>query len=115
MRDIDQFYLNQDEPNKSCLLALRYLILKHDINLLESIKWGMPCFCYKKKMCCFLWINKITKEPYILFVDGNLLNHPKLEQGTRRKMKVMSINPNKDLPLRTIKNILQQAIVLYRG
>ncbi len=62
-----------------------------------------------------MWINKITKEPYILFVDGNLLNHPKLEQGTRRKMKVMSINPNKDLPLRTIKNILQQAIVLYRG
>lgn len=115
LRNIDQFYLNQDEPYKSCLLALRDLILKQDIHLVESIKWGMPCFCYQKKMCCFLWIDKKTNEPYILFVEGALLHHPTLVQGKRRKMKVFSINPNKDLPIRTIKSILQEAIHLFKG
>lgn len=115
IRDIDQYYLNKEEPNKSCLLALRSIILRQDENITETQKWGMPCFCYKKKMFCYLWTDKKTDEPYILMVEGKYLDHPELESGQRSRMKIFRINPNADLPLATIELILNQALDLYRN
>lgn len=112
--DYDQYYLNQEEPNKSCLLALRSIILAQDPNITETRKYGMPCFCYKKKMFCYLWTDKKTDEPYILIVEGNRIDHPKLESGSRSRMKIFRVNPNKNLPLKSIKEILKTALDLYR-
>ena len=115
IRDIDSYYLDKDEPNKSCLLTLRGLILGQDKNVTETQKWGMPCFCYKKKMFCYLWTDKRTSEPYILLVEGKYLNHPQLEEGNRSRMKIFRINPNKDLPFKTITLLLNAALDLYRN
>ncbi len=114
IRELDNYYLNKEEPNKSCLLALRSIILKQDTHITETQKWGMPCFCYKKKMFCYLWTDKKTDEPYILMVEGKYLNHPKLEAGKRSRMKIFRVNPNKDFPVKTIEVILQTALDLYR-
>ncbi|WP_255606956.1 DUF1801 domain-containing protein [Pedobacter polysacchareus] len=103
------------EPNKSCLLALRSIILEQDNEITETRKYGMPCFCYKKKMFCYLWTDKKTEEPYILMVEGKHLNHPKLEKGERSRMKIFRVNPIKDLPIKTIESILQNALDLYRS
>jgi Domain of unknown function (DU1801) len=113
LNNLHNFYLNTSEPKKSCLLALRSIILAQDSNLSESQKYGMPCFCYKKKMFCYLWIDKITEEPYILMIEGNYLDHPELEKGKRSRMKILRVNPNKDLPIKTIQTILQNALGLY--
>ncbi|KYG83116.1 hypothetical protein AWW67_06755 [Roseivirga seohaensis] len=112
--DFDSYYLDKEEPNKSCLLALRSLILNQDDEVTETKKYGMPCFCFKKKMFCYLWTDKKTDEPYILFVEGKLLDHPKLETGTRSRMKIFRVNPNADLPKNTIEMLLQSALDLYR-
>lgn len=114
MRETDVFYLNQEEPNKSCLLALRRIILDQDTHITETRKYGMPCFCYKKKMFCYLWTDKKTTEPYILMVEGNYLKHPELEAGSRARMKIFRMNPGKNLPMKTIKDILKEALDLYR-
>ncbi|WP_298648272.1 DUF1801 domain-containing protein [uncultured Proteiniphilum sp.] len=114
IEQLHDYYLNKEEPNKSCLFALRDIILNQDINITETQKWGMPCFCYKKKMFCYLWIDKKTDEPYILMVEGKYLDHPDLEEGNRTRMKILRINPNKDLPIKTIESILQKALDLYR-
>lgn len=74
----------------------------------------MPCFCYKKKMFAYLWTDKKTNEPYILLVEGKLLNHPDLEAGSRARMKVFRVNPNGDLPIKKINIVLDQALDLYR-
>jgi len=115
MNEKDYFYLNFDEPNKSCLLALRDLILKQDEKITEIKKYGMPCFCYRKKMFCYLWIDKKTDWPYILFVEGKHLDHQKLEAGKRTRMKIFRINPNKDIPKNTIELLLNNALDLYRN
>jgi hypothetical protein len=114
VEQLHNFYLNKDEPNKSCLLALRSIILDQDTNVTETQKWGMPCFCYKKKVFCYLWTDKKKNEPYILMVEGKYLDHPALIEGNRSRMKIFSINPNKDLPINTIEHILQNALDLYR-
>jgi hypothetical protein len=54
IRDMDNYFLQQPEPLKSYLLALRKLILDYDVNLSEAWKYRMPFFCYKAKVCCYL-------------------------------------------------------------
>ncbi len=107
---IDHYYLEKYEPHKSCLLTLRTIILDLNAHITEKWSYSMPFFCYKGKRFCYLWTDKVTKEPYIGIVDGNLIEHPALEQGNRSRMKIMRINPNKDIPLETVLNILQLAI-----
>ncbi len=75
----------------------------------------MPCFCYKKKMFCYLWTDKKSNEPYVLMVEGKRLHHPGLEEGSRSRMKIFRINPNEDLPIETIESILNDALDLYRN
>ena len=115
MNELDNFYLSKEEPNRSCLLALRSIILNIDEHVSEVKKYGMPCFVYKKKMFCYLWTDKKTTEPYILFVEGNRLNHPKLETGTRSRMKIFRINPTKNIPINTIESLLNKALDLYKN
>jgi hypothetical protein len=48
-------------------------------------------------------------------VEGKRLDHPDLIIEKRARMKIMAFDPNKDLPIRTIKMILKQAINLYKS
>lgn len=112
--DIENYYLKKEEPNKSCLLALRSLILRQDKEITETQKWGMPCFCFKKKMFSYLWTDKKTNEPYILFVEGKYLNHPELEEGNRSRMKIYRVNASQDLTITTIELLINSALNLYK-
>jgi hypothetical protein len=47
-------------------------------------------------------------------VEGKYLDHPELEEGKRSRMKIFRVSPNKDLPIKTIESILQEALDLYR-
>lgn len=113
--DLYNFYFEKEEPQKSCLLALRNIILKQDKDVTETVKYGMPCFCYRKKMFCYLWTDSKTNEPYILFVEGRLLDSPELETGGRARMKILRVNPTEDLPLPLIESLLNKALDLYRN
>lgn len=113
--DLANFYLDKAEPNKSCLLALRDIVLQQDEHITESRKYGMPCFCYKGRAFCYLWGDKKTSGPYLLLVEGNHLHHPDLETGDRKRMKIFRVNPKIDLPISTINDVINQALDLYRN
>lgn len=108
----DHYYEKQPEPHRSCLLALRKLILDAHPKVNEAIKWGIPCFMKGKRMFCFLSIHKKTNQPYILWSDGIHMEHPLLEQGDRKLMKILLIDPERDLPLEEISEILEAALEL---
>jgi hypothetical protein len=112
--DLDNFYLQYPEPVNECLLALRSIILKQDENITAAWKYRMPFFCYKGKMFCYLWVHKVTQQPYIGFVEGKHLNHPDLIIEKRARMKIMMFDADKDLPVAAIEDLLQQALDLYR-
>lgn len=111
----DNFYLKHPEPLKSCFLAMQQILLNFDSEINETVKYGMPCFTFRGKQFCYLWKDKKTFEPYFLLVDGILLNHPNLEQGSRAKMKIFRVNASEDLPLEAIFEILGEAIDLYKS
>jgi len=76
-------------------------------------KYGMPFFCYKGKMFCYLWVHKKHHQPYIGVVEGKHIKHSDLVHEKRSRMTIMLFDPQADLPVETIKDILQQAIGLY--
>jgi hypothetical protein len=115
MKETDNYYLQKEEPVKSCLSALRQIILDRNPDITEAWKYRMPFFCYKGKMFCYLWIDKKTNFPYLGIVEGKRIDHPGLVQDDRSRMKVIAFNPNEDLPLETILYILDSALLLYTG
>ena len=108
----DSFYFNKPDQVKSCLLALRDIILSSDNRLEETVKYGMPCFCIKKRAMCYLWTDKKTNEPYILFVDGNKMVHPALESGSRKRMKTVTVPSSKDIDLKLLTTLLNEMLAL---
>lgn len=115
MSNLTNFYLKHEEPNKSCLLALKDIILNQDTEITNEMKYGMPFFCYKGKMFCYLWVHKKHQQPYLGIVEGNRINHPDLIIEKRSRMKIMLLDPNRDLPIALIEDILQQSLHLYRS
>jgi len=104
--ELDNFYLNQSEPNQSCFLALRDIIKSFNPNITADWKYKLPFFMYKGKMFCYLWKDKKTNIPYIGIVNGGGIDHPKLEAGNRKKMKTLTINPAKDIDIELVLEIL---------
>lgn len=113
MNPIENFFLNLEEPNRGCLLFLKEFILNLDENIHLGWAYGTPFFYYKKKSFCYFWFNKKTKQPYLSLAKGNLISHPELKSEGRKRFKVLYLYPNEDLPIKTIEEILREAISLY--
>ena len=113
-REIDNYFLEKEEPVKSYLLTLRDYILQYDKNIAEAWKYRMPFYCYKGKMFCYLWVHKKYHLAYLGIVEGGKIKHPDLIQEKRARMKIMLFEPTKDVPLKTIHAILKTALSLYK-
>lgn len=113
LTELDTYYISKEEPTKSCLLALRHYILDFDTSMTETWTHKMPMFRYKGKLFCYLWIDKKSYMPYIGIYKGIEIDHPKLILGNRNKMKIMYIDPEKDLPVKTLDTIFHKAKAIY--
>jgi len=114
LRNIDNYFLNLPEPNRSCMQALRDYILALHPEITEAWKYRLPFFLYKGKMFCYFWADKKTGLPYIGIVEGININHPMLEQGNRKRMKILRISPEADLPIEVIEEVLTEAMKFYK-
>ena len=52
LSELDNFYLQKEEPVKSCLAVLRQMILKQDKKIAAAWKYGMPFSAIREK--CFV-------------------------------------------------------------
>lgn len=111
---LQQWYLDKDEPTRICLQYLRDHILRFDPNFKEEWKYGAPFFYYNNKMCCFFWMHKKFMQPYISVVEGNVIKHPALLKEKRARMRIFLIDPNRDLPMQDINDILHQMVNFYK-
>ena len=113
INELDGFYLNKEEPIRGFLLALRRYILTYDEEMTETWTHRMPMFRIRGKLFCYLWTDKKTHLPYIGFYRGIDIEHPKLELGNRNKMKIMTMDPERDLPIHDLSKIVDMALALY--
>lgn len=110
MNAIDSFFLNGEEPNKSCLLFLRQYILSSSVDVTEHWKYGMPFYYYHGKMWCYLWCHKKFKMPYIGFVDGDKMKHPDLLQEKRARMKIYLVDATQDIVVKKLDAVFKEAL-----
>jgi Domain of unknown function (DU1801) len=110
MKEIDQYFESHEEPVKGCLSALRKMILHHNKNITEVWRYRMPFYQYDGKRFCYLWYDKKRKVPYLGIVNGTAFNDPDLLQENRSRMKVFLIDPNKDIPIKRVNEILKRAV-----
>ena len=111
---INEYFEQKPEPIKSCMLALRYYILNYNNQIAEAWKYRMPFFCINGKMFVYLWTNKESGLPYVGIVEGKKIDHPLLIQEKRSRMKILPIDPEQDLPISDLDNVLNQAIRFYK-
>ena len=52
IEDLEQFYIDQQEPTRGCLLALKDIIRALDSDIAPAWKYKAPFFCIKAK--CFV-------------------------------------------------------------
>lgn len=114
LNDLDQYYLNAEEPLRSCLFALRDIILSIDEKIIPAWKFGGPFFCFENKILCYLWVDKKKNQPYLAMYKGHLIDHPLLESEGRAMIKVMRFNADEDLPIEAIQAVLQSGLDIYK-
>ena len=73
----------------------------------------MPFYCIDGKMCCYLWFHKKWKVPYIGFVEGGKLDHPDLLMEKRARMKILLIDPHKNIPVKKLNGLFKEVLMLY--
>ena len=111
---IEAFYMSLREPLRGTLLFLREAILHAHPQLKETWKYGMPFFCLDKKMFCYFWFDQNDRsKPYIGFADGYRIEHPMLEQGNRKRMKIFRFDPAEDIAIGSLQEIMHMALLFY--
>lgn len=114
LRPVDNWFLQKEEPLKSCLQFLRTHILEQDAAVTEAWQYGMPFYCYKGKRFCYLWVHKKYGQPYIGIVDGKGIDHPDLLVENRARMKILLVDARKNIPVKKINGILKEVLALYQ-
>lgn len=107
----DDYYLKHQEPLQSCLLALKYIIMKVDENIAHEMAYQIPLFTYKGYRLAFLWITRkklllgvITDKKVLPLVDG---------KKQKDQYEMIEIDPNADLPKDMMVDKFKQRIKLY--
>ncbi len=64
-------------------------------------------------MFCYLWTHKKYKQPYIGIVEGKHIHDPDLLQEKRARMKILLLDPGKDIPQKRIHTLLDKMLAFY--
>ena len=111
LNPLENHFLKQPEPHRSCMLFLRKWLLGQSLE--EEFKYMTAMYYYKEKAFCYLTVSGKENKLYIGFIKGHLMKHPKLEKEGRKQIKVIYLNPEKDLPIKTLSEIVRMAKKLY--
>lgn len=97
---LENYYLRQQEPYQSCLLALKELLLKANDGISHERKFQIPFFYYNDKKLAYLWLNR--KKLMLGFAEDRRIQP--IVPGVKNKDKYESIqiDPLADLPVELI-------------
>lgn len=105
-------FIYQYEGNQQEILLYFHNLLTNELNLVDKIRFKVP-FYYGKSWVCYLNPTKEGKIEYA-FVRGNELSNAQGLLHNKGRKQVYSVEFEKisDIPVSTINEILQEAILL---
>ncbi|MBR09793.1 MAG: hypothetical protein CMP48_19165 [Rickettsiales bacterium] len=112
MSPLEAYFDEKPEPLKGTLAALKQIIMSSDSRIEIAFKYRTAFFCIANKNVCYLSIN--TKgQLYIGFILGYKLQHSSLAVEGRKQIKVYYVDPNEDINLEELQEILHEVVALY--
>ena len=72
LRDIDHFYLQKEEPVKSCLIALREIVLRQDPEITVAWKYSMPFSVIREKCFVISGYTRLINNPILVSWKENI-------------------------------------------
>jgi uncharacterized protein YdhG (YjbR/CyaY superfamily) len=113
LSQLNQYFENQPPELKDTFMAMRHFVLQKEFELTEHYKYRTAFYYYKGKPFCYFHAKANTGIPYIGIARGHLVEHPLLYQGDRKKMKVIRIPTNEDIPVQEISALFKELRALY--
>ena len=108
--ELEEYYLQKEEPVRGCLLGMRDFILNFNSQITEAFSYRMPMFKLNGKLFCYLWTMKDTGIPYIGIYNTDNIEHPGLIRGDRKRVRIMHLDPEADLPVEDLEVIFMKLI-----
>jgi len=97
MTPLETYYLNKPEPYRSCLLALKNIIMQTNPGVVHERKFQIPFFTYKSKKLGYLWLNR--KKLMLGFCLDKSLQETIGGVKPKDKYESMQIDANADIPI----------------
>ena len=94
---LESYYLNKPEPYRSCLLALKDIILLSNPGIVHERKFQIPFFTYKDKKVAYLWLDR--KKVKLGFCLDKSLRETVGGIKPKDVYESMQIDPNADIEI----------------
>jgi hypothetical protein len=111
LNPLENYFLKQREPHQSCMLYLRKWLAAQELE--EQYKYLTAMYYFKGKPFCYMSVRTKDSQLYLGFMKGYLMKHPELKKEGRTQVKVIYLDPEKDLPIQTLQEIIKAAKKLY--
>lgn len=111
LNPLENYFLQYQDPLQGCMLYLRDWLKENGLE--EVYKFSTAFYQYKGKMFCYMSVRAKDQKLYVGFVKGYKMKHPSLKKEGRKQIKVIYINPEADLPMKELKQIISEAKKLY--
>lgn len=108
---IDEYLSDRDEDIRDVMLYARKFIKEFHPDITEALQYGCPFFSFRGKKLCYLHSNK-KRQVYLGFVDGSRMQHSVLIAGDRTHIKIFDLDPEKDIQISKLKQVLKMALEL---
>ncbi|MES2809614.1 MAG: DUF1801 domain-containing protein [Bacteroidota bacterium] len=109
MKTLELYYMSKPEPYRSCLLALRDIILSQNAGICHERKFQIPFFTYKGKKLGYLWLN--GKKLMVGFCTDKTLLPAIGNVKPKDRYESVSIDPNIDLPVEWLLKTLARYLL----
>jgi hypothetical protein len=106
---IDAFIAALGSPHREISDALRKLIRATDKRLVETVKWGWPCYTAGGENICGLMPQRDTVN-FILFRGAELDDPDDLIEGTGRSMRHVKLRSTRDIRPAQFQAFIRQSL-----
>lgn len=105
---VENWFNTLSEEQKPILLDLRELVLATDENIVETIKWGQPCYSLNSLIC---YLQKAKAHVALGFQNGAHFNDPHgLLEGTGKDMRHIKVAMTEKIKFPSFKALLEEAV-----
>lgn len=111
LNPLENYFLKQPEPHQGCMLYLRKWLINQDFE--EHYKYMTAMYYFKGKPFCYMSVRTKDSQLYLGFWKGHEMKHPQLKKEGRKLISAFYIDPEKDLPVKTLSEIVTKAKKLY--